>query len=533
MPRRRIHYIYFSGPHTVGGHNCVARLAVEATLCRGSPVRGRSQRGPEYRARSYLSVDRFRVCNSDDQFAIAEIFRPVAVFKFWQSMNDAAPLTRVITGEVSSAGILLRADDALQQLHIRAGGERGGTLACPALLALAQMAASLRMRLARAVCVSDGPDNLELWVEAAPFKTNVKLSILSWRNIDNVAATPKSRDIWPDQGEEPVRLRFDHALRLVDACGPVEDLVKNTDFGASASIILGRLLGTDALANFQNVERFLPISRRSVCMPNDANMSVWGQPERDDAGQIFGYTLFFAQNGNVEAASIAQANGISAGALFGKQLAPVLRQPLDRIIANAETIGSELLGPIRENYAAYARDIANAARHLMALVEDLSDLEAVERPGFSTATDDIELGDVARRAAALLALTAADHRITLLVPDEKTYVPAKAEFRRVLQIMLNLITNAIRYSPDGTEVQVDVGFEDGFAYISVSDRGAGVDAENHERIFAKFERLGRTGDGGSGLGLYISRRLARAMGGDLTVAAAQGGGAKFTLRLPQ
>jgi signal transduction histidine kinase len=206
---------------------------------------------------------------------------------------------------------------------------------------------------------------------------------------------------------------------------------------------------------------------------------------------------------------------------------------LNRIVTNAETIGSELLGPIRENYALYARDIAKAARHLTALAEDLSDLEAVERPGFSTAKDDIELGDVARRAAGLLALTAADHRMTISLPDEQAHVPAKAEFRRVLQVMLNLITNAIRYSPDGTEVRVEVGAEDGFAYISVSDQGSGVDAEYHERIFAKFERLGRTGDGGSGLGLYISRRLARAMGGDLTVADAKGGGAKFTLRLPQ
>jgi hypothetical protein len=94
-------------------------------------------------------------------------------------MNGAAPLTRVITGEVSSAGILLRADDALQQLHIRAGGNLGGTLACPALLGLTQMVAGLRMRLARAVCVADGPNNLELWVEAAPFNNDVKLSILS------------------------------------------------------------------------------------------------------------------------------------------------------------------------------------------------------------------------------------------------------------------------------------------------------------------------------------------------------------------
>ncbi len=448
-------------------------------------------------------------------------------------MNAAEPLTRAITGEVSSVGILLRADDALQQLHMRAGGELGGTLACPALFGLTQMVASLRMRLARAVRVADGADTLELWVEAEPFEKDVKLSILSWRKIDNVADRTKLRDVWPDQDHEPVRLRFDQALRLVDARGPVEDIVKNTDFGSSSKAMLGRLFGPNVVPALQDVEKFLPVTRRSVRTVNDGNLLVWGQAERNTEGELSGYTLFFAQNDNVEAANFAGAAGSSSGALFGKQLAPVLRQPLNRIIANAETIGSELLGPIRENYASYASDIANAARHLTALVEDLGDLEAVERPGFSTAKDDIELGDVARRAAGLLALKAADHSITLLVPDAQTYVPATAEFRRVLQVMLNLINNAIRYSPDGTKVQVEVVAEDGFARISVSDQGAGVRPENHERVFAKFERLGRTGDGGSGLGLYISRRLARAMGGDLTVGDAKGGGANFTLRLPQ
>ena len=368
-------------------------------------------------------------------------------------------LTRAITCEVSSAGILLRADDALQQLHIRAGGNLGGTLACPALLSLTQMVAGLRMRLARPVCVADGPNNLELWVEAEPFNKDVKLSILGWRKIHNVAVKPTSRDIWPDQGQELVTLRFDQALRLVDACGPVEGIVKNTDFGSSSKIILGRLFGPDAMPAFQNVERFFPISRRSVRTLNDARMSVWGQAKCDGAGQISGYTLSLTQHGKVEVANFAQADRSSSGALFGKQLAPVLRQPLHRIIANA-------------------------ARHLTAPVEDLDDLEAVERPGFFTAQDDIELGDVVRRAAGLLALTAADHRMTITLPDTQTYVTATAEYRRALQIMLNLITNAIQYSPDGTDVQVEVGAEDGFAYISVSDQGAGVDAEYHERIFA-------------------------------------------------
>ena len=99
--------------------------------------------------------------------------------------------------------------------------------------------------------------------------------------------------------------------------------------------------------------------------------------------------------------------------------------------------------------------------------------------------------------------------------------------------MLNLVTNAIRYSPDGTEVRMNIANEINWAVISVTDQGNGVREADRERIFLKFERLGRTGDGGSGLGLYISRRLARAMGGELTVGDADGGGAIFTLRLPR
>ena len=169
---------------------------------------------------------------------------------------------------------------------------------------------------------------------------------------------------------------------------------------------------------------------------------------------------------------------------------------------------------------------------MSALVDDLGDLEAVERADFTTAPDNIELGDVARRVAGLLALKAADHSIRIVTPTERHKVPAVAEFRRVLQILLNLVTNAVRYSPDGTEILIDIAEQGGSAIIMVSDQGAGINADDREKIFEKFERLGRSGDGGSGLGLYISRRLARAMGGELTVDEAAGGGAKFTLRLP-
>src|SRR3546814_9806752 len=92
--------------------------------------------------------------------------------------------------------------------------------------------------------------------------------------------------------------------------------------------------------------------------------------------------------------------------MFGQRLDRALRQPLGRIIANADTISGQLQGPLRRDYANYASDIAAAGRHLMELVDDLADLQAIERPDFNTVMEDIDLADLARRAAGMLALKA-------------------------------------------------------------------------------------------------------------------------------
>lgn len=457
---------------------------------------------------------------------------PIA-FDLWFEMIGQATLERPVTGELSREGHLLRADDALERLHLRAGGMDGGIIACPALFGLVQIVSRLQMRLARVVTVSDGSDNFELWVEAEPAGENVRLAILSWRNKSERDLVSSAKPEWAGGPEEALTLSFDASLRLIRASGPIGDVIHQSDFGSSAHDVVLRLMGHDADEYLSKMENFAAIDRANISVDDNNDILLWGEPEMSRDGKPSGYTLYISTAPAKAAVGLKTSSILHPGALFGKNLAPVLRQPLSRIVANADTIGSELLGPVRHNYAIYARDIANAARHLTALVEDLGDLEAVERPGFTTAPDKIELGDMARRVAGLLALKAADHSITLHVPDEATLVNATAEFRRVLQIMLNLVTNAIRYAPDGTTVNVEISAEKNWSVISVSDEGGGLREADRERIFQKFERLGRTGDGGSGLGLYISRRLARFMGGDLTVGDAEGGGAKFTLRLPR
>ena len=217
---------------------------------------------------------------------------------------------------------------------------------------------------------------------------------------------------------------------------------------------------------------------------------------------------------------------------LGRDLTPVLRQPVNRIIANAETIRTKLAGPLKDEYSEYAADIASAGQHLLALIDDLSDLEVVEAQDFVTAPDHVDLADVARRACGILGVKAQERRITLHAPGEDDHLYATAEFRRVLQVLLNLVGNAIRYSPEESRVSILLQASGQSALVTVADEGQGLDEDQQRKVFEKFERLGRAEDGGSGLGLYISRRIARAMGGDLTVESNPGKGARFTLRVP-
>ena len=220
------------------------------------------------------------------------------------------------------------------------------------------------------------------------------------------------------------------------------------------------------------------------------------------------------------------------GSGIGLDIAPVLRQPVSRIIANAETIRTQLAGPLADEYSAYAADIAAAGEHLLALIDDLATLELVEAEDFDPAPDQIDLADVARRAAGILGMRARERGIIVDAPRDGESAPAIGEFRRVLQILLNLVGNAIRYSPEGAQVWVRVESTGGRARVIVADQGEGLDENQQAKVFNKFERLGRQNDGGSGLGLYISRRLASAMKGTLTVESAKGQGARFTLDLP-
>jgi signal transduction histidine kinase len=446
-----------------------------------------------------------------------------------------------LAARTDAAGHLLAAAEPLAALQLRCGGSLPGPIAIPDLAELVARAGTYRLRLARPIAAEDGHESVRAWVEVVPELDSqgafagCRLTLAHWQTAplpveDAEALVSRHAEI--DRALAELTAQLDARQGLLTVEGEGADLAAAlaamragigrpwTDFVSIAGDIHRQPLHWRLL---DGAELRLPGSARHW----RARLFPHGVPGAEPSGFELCLTSDEAPPEDEPATP-----ALSGDRLVGRDLAPVLRQPIARIIANAETIRARMAGPLADEYAQYARDIALAGEHLLSLVDDLADLEVIESEQFATAPDPIDLADVARRAAGILAVRARDKRISIAAPDEAAQLPAVAEFRRVLQILLNLVGNAIRYAPEATRITLELGHSADTAWVMVADEGPGLDPAQALRVFDKFERLGRSGDGGSGLGLYISRRLARAMGGDLTVESAPRQGARFILSVP-
>ncbi|MBF9150086.1 sensor histidine kinase [Novosphingobium jiangmenense] len=442
-----------------------------------------------------------------------------------------------ISARCDAADRLIEADEALAALQVRMGGSYPGTLAIPELLALVRRSRMGGLALSSRLTVGDEGQPLSFSARVAPDESGTRLEIADWKVAEQAwqadAAVGADDGLLRTLAEAHVVL--DAEQRVVSGVVDGADLA---EFAAALNQGFGRYW-TSLVEVEGNLHR-QPLHWRLL---DGVRVRVPG------SGRLWQAKLLPLRAGGFELLLVAEtvlatnpapeghrpaATGEIGGwkGLLGQKLAPALRMPINRIIANAETIRTRLAGPLDDHYAGYAADIAEAGRHLAALVEDLADLETVEDSDFTLAVEPVDLGDCARRAAGILGVRAQEKGIALVLPGSDEFHGAMGEFRRVLQILLNLIGNAIRYAPGQTTVRIQCGGEGDSAWIAVEDEGDGIAPGQAEKVFEKFERLGRSGDGGSGLGLYISRKLARAMGGDLSVGKSPAGGARFVLQLP-
>ena len=437
---------------------------------------------------------------------------------------------------------LVAADEPLAALQRRCGGEIPGTIAIPELREQVRKARRTNLRLGRTIHAYDGNERIKAWMEIVPGEqgderdAGCSIGIVTWQasappaESDDDAAL--RRDAIDDALAE-LHARLDPQQRLLTVHTEAEDL---QPLYKRMSANLGQawtdFVQIDGSQHAQPLHWRLLDQARVVIEGSPRNWTARLIPLGEPTPGSQGFELYLIANRAWVTREARRDRRAEDSASIGRDLTPILRQPIARIVANAETIRSRLAGPIGDEYSDYARDIVNAGQHLLSLVDDLTDLEVVEADGFRAAPDPIDLADVARRAAGILAVRAQEKRITIAAPPAGASQPATAEFRRVLQVLLNLVGNAIRYSPEGSTISIILGSEGAKAQVSVRDEGPGLDEQAQRIVFNKFERLGRSDGGGSGLGLYISKRLAQAMGGDLTLHSRPGEGATFTLSVP-
>jgi signal transduction histidine kinase len=224
-----------------------------------------------------------------------------------------------------------------------------------------------------------------------------------------------------------------------------------------------------------------------------------------------------------------------------------IRTPLNAIIGYTEIIEMGLSGPVTPEQSAQLSRIASSGKHLLGLVDDILDLSRIEANRLSVSQVPARVETVVDAALGFLRPQATAQHIALVSlceePDDR-YV---GDEQRVQQILVNLLANAVKFTPAGGQVTLQCGrsaelpagteapASGPWICFTVEDTGVGITPELQQRIFQPFVQ-GDSGytrsHGGAGLGLTISRRLARLMGGELTMESAQGKGSRFTLWLP-
>ena len=213
-----------------------------------------------------------------------------------------------------------------------------------------------------------------------------------------------------------------------------------------------------------------------------------------------------------------------------------LRTPLNAIGGYIDILDMGLRGPVTAGQHADFARVKTNQQHLALLITEILNFVRVGSGQLHYAVDDVKACDAMRHAIELVEPLFGQKRLKFNGVAGDLDAVARGDPERVTQILVNLLSNAIKFTPSGGEISANCGTTADMVTLRIGDTGIGIAADKHEAIFDPFIQLkeGLTDrEGGVGLGLAISRDLARAMDGDLTVESSEGKGARFTLSLPR
>lgn len=288
--------------------------------------------------------------------------------------------------------------------------------------------------------------------------------------------------------------------------------------------------------NVDAVELFI----RNANVPDGRLLSITGRPLRGDDGTLKGGVVVLhditlqkrAQEALLRAKEEAERTSKFKDQ-FLSTMSHELRTPLNAVLGFSDLLADERYGPLNEKQRRYIDHIHTGGKHLLSLISDILDLSKIEAGRMELALESLTVeGAFAEVLSVMQPL--ADKKSQLLSANAEPGLAVRADATRFKQVLLNLLGNAVKFTPNGGRIELAARLTDGKVRVEVRDNGPGIPPDEQQRIFEAFYRLCEFGkkNEGTGLGLAITQRLVELHGGQLGLDSQLGQGSCFYFSLP-
>jgi len=211
-----------------------------------------------------------------------------------------------------------------------------------------------------------------------------------------------------------------------------------------------------------------------------------------------------------------------------------LRTPLNAVIGFSEVLSDRMFGELNEKQDEYLKDIHASGQHLLSLINDILDLSKIEAGRMELEPTDFDLRTAIENALTLVRERAGRRGIALHQMVDQRLGHIRGDERKIKQVLLNLLSNALKFTPEDGRIDVRAGLVDSMAEISVTDNGVGIAPEDQGAIFEEFRQVGTAEKRaeGTGLGLTLCRKFVELHGGRIWVHSQVRAGSSFTFVIP-